>query len=156
MIAEVGYLLGRAGGVRVESALLRSTATGVVTVVDPTVDDYARAADLVDTYADFPSERRTQSSSPSPSVCTSPRSRPSTTATSGQSDPDMSTPSRCCHEPPRVERQQREAVGGQDRGQRSTGVGPAVQHQRGRPQLNEVDLLEGGNDLNQVVTEQTE
>jgi predicted nucleic acid-binding protein len=54
VVAEVGYLLGRTGGSRVESAFLRSVATGTFTIVDPTADDYARAADLVDTYADFP------------------------------------------------------------------------------------------------------
>lgn len=54
VVAEVGYLLGRTGGSRIESAFLRSLVAGTFTVVEPTLDDYARAADLVDTYADFP------------------------------------------------------------------------------------------------------
>lgn len=54
VVAEVGYLLGRAGGPRVESAFLRSIVAGTLTVVDLTLDDYARAADLVDIYGDFP------------------------------------------------------------------------------------------------------
>jgi uncharacterized protein len=54
VVAEVGYLLGRVGGPRVESAFLRSIVAHTLTVVDPTIDDYARAADLVDAYGDFP------------------------------------------------------------------------------------------------------
>lgn len=54
VVAEVGYLLGRAGGSRIESAFLRSIAQQTITVVDLELDDYERMADLVDTYADFP------------------------------------------------------------------------------------------------------
>ncbi len=50
----MGYLLGRSAGPRIESAFLRSVVAGNLTVVDPILDDYARAADLVDTYGDFP------------------------------------------------------------------------------------------------------
>lgn len=54
VVAEVGYLLGRAGGSRIESAFLRSIAQQTITVVNLELDDYERMADLVDTYADFP------------------------------------------------------------------------------------------------------
>jgi uncharacterized protein len=54
VVAEVGYLLSRLGGARVEAAFLRSLADGSLRPVDPMVDDYARMADLVGTYADFP------------------------------------------------------------------------------------------------------
>ncbi|MGL5861522.1 MAG: hypothetical protein ACRCY9_09740, partial [Phycicoccus sp.] len=34
VVAEVGYLLGRTGGARVEAAFLRSIVDGVISVVD--------------------------------------------------------------------------------------------------------------------------
>lgn len=54
VVAEVGYLLGRAGGARVEAGFLRSIAERTFSVVDLQVADYDRMADLVETYADFP------------------------------------------------------------------------------------------------------
>lgn len=54
VIAEVGYLLARTGGPRIEAAFLRSFADGSLTVVDLEPPDFARMADLVETYADFP------------------------------------------------------------------------------------------------------
>lgn len=54
VIAEVGYLLGRAGGVDIEAAFLRSIVQRTFTVVDLELDDYARMAELIETYADFP------------------------------------------------------------------------------------------------------
>ncbi|MGD9526091.1 type II toxin-antitoxin system VapC family toxin [Pseudonocardia sp.] len=54
VVAEVGYLLGRAGGARVEAAFLRSIVQQTLTVVDLQIADYNRMAELVDTYADFP------------------------------------------------------------------------------------------------------
>jgi predicted nucleic acid-binding protein len=54
VVAEVGYLLGRAGGARVEAGFLRSIVEHTFSVVDLTDDDYARMAELVETYADFP------------------------------------------------------------------------------------------------------
>lgn len=54
VVAEVGYLLGRTAGPRIEAAFLRSVVAGTFSVVDPTLDDYARATDLVVTYGDFP------------------------------------------------------------------------------------------------------
>lgn len=54
VVAEVGYLLGRAGGARIEAAFLRSIAQGVLSVVDLQIGDYGRMAELVETYADFP------------------------------------------------------------------------------------------------------
>jgi predicted nucleic acid-binding protein len=54
VIAEVGYLPGRKGGPRVEAAFLRSFADGSLTEVDLEPSDFARMADLVETYGDFP------------------------------------------------------------------------------------------------------
>ena len=54
VVAEVGYLLGRAGGARVEAGFLLSIVEHTFSVVDLTEDDYARMAELVETYADFP------------------------------------------------------------------------------------------------------
>jgi predicted nucleic acid-binding protein len=54
VVAEVGYLLGREAGPRVESLFLRSLADGDFTAVDLIPADYARMADLVVTYGDLP------------------------------------------------------------------------------------------------------
>ena len=54
MIAEVAYLLARDAGASVEAALLRSFGAGFLTVVESTVGDLNRAADLVEQYADLP------------------------------------------------------------------------------------------------------
>jgi uncharacterized protein len=52
--AEVGYLLAREAGARVESLFLRSLAEGDFAAVDLTAADYARMAELADTYGDLP------------------------------------------------------------------------------------------------------
>ncbi|GAA2849562.1 hypothetical protein GCM10010472_03210 [Pseudonocardia halophobica] len=54
IVAEVGYLLHHKGSPRAESAFLRSLAAGDFRTVELTTEDYARMADLVDTYADLP------------------------------------------------------------------------------------------------------
>jgi predicted nucleic acid-binding protein len=54
VIAEVGYLLNREAGPRVESLFLRSVAEGVFTAVDLSAADYARMADLVAQYGSLP------------------------------------------------------------------------------------------------------
>jgi len=54
VVAEVGYLLGRAGGAKVEAAFLRSIVQETLTIVDLELADYERMAELVETYADFP------------------------------------------------------------------------------------------------------
>ncbi len=54
VVAEVGYLFGRAGGARVEAAFLRSIVEHTLSVVDLTDEDYEGIAELVETYADFP------------------------------------------------------------------------------------------------------
>lgn len=54
VVAEVGYLLAREAGPRVESLFLRSLAAGDFTVVDLTAADFTRMADLVITYGDLP------------------------------------------------------------------------------------------------------
>lgn len=52
--AEVGYLLAREAGAWVESLVLRSLADGDFAPVDLTAADYARMAELVETYGDLP------------------------------------------------------------------------------------------------------
>ena len=54
VVAEVGYLLARKGGARVEAQFLTSLADGGFWPVELTADDYRRAADLVLTYEDLP------------------------------------------------------------------------------------------------------
>jgi predicted nucleic acid-binding protein len=54
VIAEVCYLLARDGGAAPEAAFLRSFATGFLTVAELTAGDLARAAELVERYADLP------------------------------------------------------------------------------------------------------
>ncbi|MEU6697587.1 PIN domain-containing protein [Pseudonocardia sp. NPDC046786] len=54
IVAEVGYLLQHKGSSRAESAFLRSLAAGDFRTVELTSADYARMADLVETYADLP------------------------------------------------------------------------------------------------------
>jgi len=54
VVAEVGYLLAREAGPRVESLFLRSLAEGAFSAVELTTSDYARMAELVITYGDLP------------------------------------------------------------------------------------------------------
>jgi predicted nucleic acid-binding protein len=54
VVAEVGYLLAREAGPRVESLFLRSLADGDFLTVELTAADYARMADLVVTYGNLP------------------------------------------------------------------------------------------------------
>jgi predicted nucleic acid-binding protein len=54
VVAEVGYLLAREGGARVESQFLSSLADGTLWPVELTRDDYRRAAQLVLEYASLP------------------------------------------------------------------------------------------------------
>ena len=54
VVAEVGYLLAREAGAAIESMFLRSLSNGDFVPVELGTDDYARMADLVDQYADFP------------------------------------------------------------------------------------------------------
>ena len=54
VVAEVGYLLARNAGARVESLFLQALADGDFQPVDLQRDDYRRAAELVQTYADLP------------------------------------------------------------------------------------------------------
>jgi predicted nucleic acid-binding protein len=53
VVAEVGYLLGREAGAKVESLFLDSLAAGDFALVDLTVADYARMAELVRRYGDL-------------------------------------------------------------------------------------------------------
>jgi len=54
VVAEVGYLLAREGGARVEAQFLSSLADGTLWPVELTRDDYRRAAQLVLEYASLP------------------------------------------------------------------------------------------------------
>lgn len=54
VVAEVGYLLGSRASAAAESAFLRSLAAGDFRPIELTTGDYARMAELVDTYADLP------------------------------------------------------------------------------------------------------
>ena len=54
VVAEVGYLLGREAGPKVESLFLDSLAAGDFTVVALAAADFARAAELVRRYGDLP------------------------------------------------------------------------------------------------------
>lgn len=54
VITEVSYFLERNHRIRDEARFLRSVARGATTVADPVLADYARAADLVEQYANFP------------------------------------------------------------------------------------------------------
>jgi uncharacterized protein len=54
VVAEVGYLLAREAGPRVEALFLRSLAEGDFTAVDLIPRGLARMADLVVTYGDLP------------------------------------------------------------------------------------------------------
>lgn len=54
VIAEVCYMLVRAGGPGSEAPFLRSFAEGFLTLVHLEPEDLLRAADLVEQYADLP------------------------------------------------------------------------------------------------------
>lgn len=54
VLGEVGYLLGKFAGAKTEAGFLRSLAVGDFSAVDPVADDYLRAAELVERYADLP------------------------------------------------------------------------------------------------------
>jgi hypothetical protein len=53
VLAEVCYLIHERGGAQVEVAFLRSVARSELTLVELTVTDVARMAELADTYADL-------------------------------------------------------------------------------------------------------
>jgi hypothetical protein len=53
-VSEVAYFLERRAGPHREAAFLRAIASGTPSVESPILADYARAADLVEQYADFP------------------------------------------------------------------------------------------------------
>jgi len=54
VVAEVGYLLNRKSGPRLEALFLRELAEGDFQPVELTVADFARMADLVTQYSDLP------------------------------------------------------------------------------------------------------
>jgi uncharacterized protein len=54
VVAEVGYLLAREAGPRLESLFLRSLADGDFSAVELTAGDYGRMAELVTMYGSLP------------------------------------------------------------------------------------------------------
>ncbi len=54
VVAEVGYLLAREAGPRLEALFLQSLADGGFSAVELTSSDYARMAELVARYGDLP------------------------------------------------------------------------------------------------------
>ncbi len=54
VVAEVGYLLAREAGARVEALFLTALADGDFRLVDLTAQDFRRAAEMVETYRDLP------------------------------------------------------------------------------------------------------
>jgi uncharacterized protein len=54
VVAEVGYLLARNAGARVEALFLTALADGDFKLIDLQVRDFRRASELVEAYADLP------------------------------------------------------------------------------------------------------
>ena len=54
VVAEAGYLIERQLGAAAEAAFFRSLADGDARVESLTESDFARAAELIERYADFP------------------------------------------------------------------------------------------------------
>ncbi|WP_157617330.1 type II toxin-antitoxin system VapC family toxin [Saccharomonospora marina] len=54
LLVEIGYMLGSRGGAAAEADFLRDIADGLYVVESMILTDIARAADLVDNYADLP------------------------------------------------------------------------------------------------------
>ncbi len=54
VVIEASYFLNRRAGPRFEANLLRQVTTGAIRTIETALDDYGRAADLVEQYADFP------------------------------------------------------------------------------------------------------
>jgi predicted nucleic acid-binding protein len=54
LLVEIGYMLGSRAGAQAEADFLRDVADGAYTVESMMLADIARAADLVEKYADLP------------------------------------------------------------------------------------------------------
>lgn len=54
LLVEIGYMLGSRGGARAEADFLRDVVDGLYLLESMTLTDVARAADLVEKYADLP------------------------------------------------------------------------------------------------------
>lgn len=96
VIAEVCYLLSERAGPTAEVQFLRAFGAGELHLVELTLADVERMAELAERYADLASAGPTPPWSPSPSAWVSTRSRPLTAGTSAWCDPDTSTLSRFC------------------------------------------------------------
>jgi len=53
-LVEIGYMLGSRAGATAEADFLRDVADGLYTIESMMLADIARAADLVENYADLP------------------------------------------------------------------------------------------------------
>ncbi|BFO21810.1 hypothetical protein SHKM778_81980 [Streptomyces sp. KM77-8] len=95
LVAEIGYMLSSRAGVRAEADFLRDVADGVYDLVPVTSSEAARAADLVERYANLPWEPPTRSSWLSPRSTARPPSRHWTAGTSASSGPSTCRPSPC-------------------------------------------------------------
>jgi uncharacterized protein len=54
VVVEVSYMLQRRAGSHIEALFLRSLVEGAFQLVDLTIEDYARVAELVTRYGDLP------------------------------------------------------------------------------------------------------
>ena len=54
LLVEIGYMLGSRAGATAEADFLRDVADGLYTIESMMLADIARAADLVEKYADLP------------------------------------------------------------------------------------------------------
>lgn len=54
LLVEIGYMLGSRAGSQAEADFLRDVADGIYTIESMILKDIARAADLVEKYADLP------------------------------------------------------------------------------------------------------
>jgi hypothetical protein len=87
VLAETGWLLDRQLGPAAEAALYRSVADGEIVVEPLARADWTRIAELTERYSDQHLGGVDASLMPPPSASASPRSQPSTGATSASCDP---------------------------------------------------------------------
>jgi uncharacterized protein len=96
IVTEVAYFLQIEPGPAVEAAFLEALARGELIVEATTAQDFARMADLVRQYADFPLGTADASVIAVPSAWAPPTSRRSTIGTSGRFAPHIAPPSNYC------------------------------------------------------------
>ena len=96
MIVEVCQLLASRRGAAAEAAFLTTLGSGALQVIDLEPADYTKAAALVEQYADLPLGAVDATVIAVAERLASPRSPPSTGATSPSSAQPTSTRSPCC------------------------------------------------------------